>query len=290
MCDVLSTVVRGLGPDLTASQVRAVERELDHQLLDLSPADEGRIRAGLVDAERVRRMRLDDDIPSSLTALVEACRVPSEKSFVSAMNRVIEEVSMDDLQVALSTLQARYPSVWTAVRTAVAIFSEQSRRTEPVPVPTALVEAFNTRSGLPDAHFMGFLLSSLVVTTVIGMLGVWLVFGRVPLQEDDPLTAVFVAPGSVAVGVSLVGGYLVDLVMKRRAAAAEVDGFRALAAEFSLFPSEICRAIWDATDGELQGPELERRLHGFELQPRWLFELWSEGLATRLLNSRPFAN
>ncbi len=285
MRDVLLAVVLGAGPDLTEGQRAAVERELDHQLLELSPDDEARIRNGLADGEFVREMRLDDAVPPALMALVHACGVLSVPDFVEAMNDITATAGSDDYEALLTRLRDS-PPAWAVIRRAVATLAQRSRHLpEPVQVPPALLDTFTKRTGLPEGLFMAFLLTALTVGSLVGLFVIRLVFGRFPGGDEDPLLYVVIMPGSLAVGASLVGGYLVDLMMKRQATTRQEQGVRDLSAAFNLFPSEVCGAIWEATDALAQGPLLQRALHTMELDPRLLFDLWSPELAARLLRA-----
>lgn len=284
MQDVLLDVVRGMGPDLTASQLLAVERELAHDRLMVTPDEEITLRLAVAQSEVVRRLRKDDAVPESFVDLVNAARAPDAAGTVSAMNRLVNEVPMPALRQVLTYVRIHHSGALSVIERRMLLLRE---RETPKPVDdlkaaelyAAYVDANTPSPALLLAGAVGFGVALFMATNIVLIA----LMGEARAMAED-MRDIPMALGGIGICLGGAVAYSIQLDRKKTSRAFRTGRILAIARRFGLFPAEVVDMIVKGMRPSTAASQTYTKvdvLVALEADPTCLFECWSDVLAAR---------
>jgi hypothetical protein len=286
MLHVLVAVVRGIGPDLTDAQMTAVRRELAHEGLALSPAEELTVRLAIAESNVVRRMRQDASVPQRFTDLVDAARNPDVSGIISAMNRLLEELSLPALRQVVAHVDVHHPGAWSVVERRMLWIRElgQAVEMDDQKASQLLAAYVGLKPPKPWLMFAGAFGFGVVVITAAKIV-LSAVLGEVQGSTEDMEQVAAGLGGFAALSVGAIGYYF-HLGRQRAFQRVRVGRILTVARGLGLLPSEAVEVIVRGLKSAVVARErysMNDALIVFEADPNLLFECWGDTLAARFV-------
>jgi hypothetical protein len=284
MFDVLLAVVRGMGPDLTASQLTAVQRELSHDGLLVSPAEEITLRLAVAESDVVRRLRADATVPKAFTDLVNAAREPAAGPTVLAMNRLVQVLSAPALREVIAYVRMHHSGAWSVVERRMLWLREFGPAAQIEETKAARIFVAYVDSKPPTAWplvvlcaligFGSFLAANVLLIQIVGE----------SMAQTEDMEQLAFALGGIGFCLAAAFAYTVHQERKKAARGHRTTRILAVARRFGLFPSEAVETIVNGMKPQtaaVQFYTMVDSLIEIEADPNALFACWSDTLAAR---------